>query len=69
MTPQFKVERQILTSGNWYEVMLSPFTTEEQAWDYIKKYHSVYPLEHQNYRITHRSDNTEITHYFRGQFA
>lgn len=69
MTPSFKVERQVLASGTWYEVMLSPFSTEEQAWDYIQKYRNCYPSEHQNYRIVHDSENSEVTHYFRGCFT
>ena len=60
-----KVHRQISASGYWNEVMLSPFKTEEEAWDYIKKYHVYYPKEDQNYRIT----TPEEIHYFRGAFS
>jgi len=64
MNPQIKVHRQIPTSGVWYETMLSPFKTEEEAWDYIKKEHHYYPVEDQNYRVTTPTD----VHYFRGCF-
>jgi formylmethanofuran dehydrogenase subunit A len=64
-----KVERQIICSGVWYEVMLSPFQTEEQAWDYVNKYHHYYPVEEQNYKITSYLNCSEHIQYFRGQFA
>ena len=64
MSPQIKVHRQISTSGYWDEVMLSPFKSEEEAWDYIKKYHKYYPAEDRNYRITTPSN----THYYHGCF-
>jgi hypothetical protein len=63
-----KVERQIPSSGVWYEVMLSPFDSEEQAWDYVNKYHHYYPVEEQNYKITSFLNNSEHIQYFRGQF-
>lgn len=64
MKPCIKVERQ-MTVGTWYEVMLSPFHTEEQAWDYINKYRHRYPVEEQNYRITKPIENSEVVHYWR----
>lgn len=36
----------------WYEVMLSPFNTREQAMSYIAKYKCYYPSADQTYRIT-----------------
>jgi hypothetical protein len=63
MSPQIKVHRETIQDC-WYEVMLSPFKTEEEAWDYIKKYHRYYPVEDQNYRITTPTN----VHYFRGCF-
>ena len=49
---KFRVERQILTSKSWYEVMLSPFETLEECNKYIEKYKQYYPIEDRNYRIT-----------------
>jgi formylmethanofuran dehydrogenase subunit A len=69
MMPSIKVERQESTDANWYEVMLSPFVSEEQAFDYIQKYRHYYPIESQNYKITHSIGNSETTHYFRGCFV
>lgn len=63
-----EVHRQIPESGYWQEVLLSPFETEEQAWDYIKKYHVYYPIEDQNYRITKNTTQSKVEHYFRGCF-
>jgi len=59
-----EVHRQIPSSGYWDPVMLSPFKTLEEAWDYVKKYHKYYPIDHQNYRIT----TSEKVYYFRGCF-
>lgn len=64
MNPQIKVHQQIPQSGYWDEVMLSPFKTEEEAWDYIKKYRKYFPQEYQNYRIT----TPDKVHYFHGCF-
>lgn len=54
MKHKYKVER--LSSPNietsWYECMLSPFNTFEEATAYIEKYRNYYPLEYQNYKIT-----------------
>lgn len=36
----------------WYEVMLSPFCSLEEAETYIEKYKIYYPIEDQTYRIT-----------------
>lgn len=65
MDTKIEVHRQVPSSGFWYEVLLSPFKTEEEAWDYIKKYHQYYPIEDRNYRITTPTD----TQYFRGCFS
>lgn len=53
----YKVERQAApgVDTSWYETMLSPFSTFEQALDYIKKYKIYYPKEYQNYKITYQS--------------
>jgi hypothetical protein len=47
----YKVERGINKSHCWYEVMLSPFITFEDAVKYIEKYRHFYPENEQNYRI------------------
>lgn len=52
MQSSYKVERMIASTGFWYEVMLSPFSTFKKATDYIKKYRIYYPLMEQNYKIT-----------------
>lgn len=54
ISKRFKVERR-LTSGKYYEVMLSPFATMEESKTYIEKYKQYYPPEHQIYRITELS--------------
>ena len=51
MNTLIKVERQ-QTSKTWYETMLSPFKTEQEAWSCIEKYRHYYPTEDQNYRMT-----------------
>lgn len=48
---RFKVERR-LSSGKYYEVMLSPFATMKECKEYIEKYKQYYPPEHQIYRVT-----------------
>jgi len=49
----FKVERKSADPRSaWYEVMLSPFKTNEEAEKYIEKYRHYYPVEDQQYRIT-----------------
>lgn len=52
MQLSFKVERMIASTGFWYEVMLSPFQSSEEAWNNIEKYRHYYPTDEQNYRIT-----------------
>jgi hypothetical protein len=53
----FKVERKCTPGNNvsWYEVMLSPFKTFDEATEYIEKHRQYYSLEHQNYKITHQN--------------
>ena len=49
----FQVER--ITSKDpvcFYEVMLSPFKTLQEATNYIEKYKQYYPLEDRVYKIT-----------------
>lgn len=53
--PHYNVERQV-TPGcdtSWYQVMLAPFKTFDEAVQYIEKYRHYYPHEHQNYKITY----------------
>ena len=50
--PYYNVERRGLDERGWYQVMLAPFKTQEECFEYIEKYRNYYPLEHQNYRIT-----------------
>jgi hypothetical protein len=52
MQSSYKVERMIASTGFWYEVMLSPFNTWEEAANNIEKYRHFYPCEEQNYKIT-----------------
>lgn len=47
-----KVERRTSDPNGWYEVMLSPFDSPEEAYKYIEKYRQYYPYDQQNYRIT-----------------
>lgn len=49
---KYKVERKSEGPQAWYEVMLSPFNTLEEATAYIEKYRVYYPVEDQNYKIT-----------------
>ncbi len=53
----YKVERMCSpgTETSWYEVMLSPFATFEEATNYIEHYRHYYPKEHQNYKITYEA--------------
>ena len=46
----FKVERT--TGVGWYEVMLSPFKTIQEAMSYIEKYKQYYPVEDRVYKVT-----------------
>ncbi len=48
----YKLERKIITSGAWYEVMLSPFNTREEIKEYHAKYSKFYPKEDRTYRVT-----------------
>lgn len=51
----YKVERRSdpTKDTSWYECMLSPFKTFEEAVQYIETYRHYYPHEHQNYKITY----------------
>jgi hypothetical protein len=53
----FKVERKCdpTVDTSWYECMLSPFKTFEEAVQYIEKYRNYYPFEYQNYKITYET--------------
>jgi hypothetical protein len=42
----------IASTGFWYEVMLSPFNSSDEAWSNIEKYRYCYPIEEQTYRVT-----------------
>lgn len=55
---KYKVERRTSDPKGWYEVMLSPFSTFEEAADYIEKYRHYYTPDQQNYRITHITEFT-----------
>jgi hypothetical protein len=46
----YKVERKTST-GNWYEVMLSPFLRVRDAGKYIDKYSNCYPTGDNDYRV------------------
>jgi lipocalin len=48
----YKLERKIICSGKWYEVMLSPFETREQVREYHAKYSKYYPENDRIYRVT-----------------
>jgi len=49
----YKVERKPADArAKWYEVMLSPFKTNEEAVQYIEKYRHYYPIADQQYKIT-----------------
>lgn len=48
----YKLERKVPSSGSWYETMLSPFKTREEAIASYKKYSPYYPKEHRVFRIT-----------------
>lgn len=49
----FKVERKpAQPEAVWYEVMLSPFKTLQDATNYIEKYKQYYPVEDRIYKIT-----------------
>lgn len=47
----YKVERQIASTGSWYETMLSPFLRVMDAGKYISKYKNYYPEEEQKFRV------------------
>lgn len=51
----YKVERRTSDPNGWYETMLSPFQTFEEAVEYIEKYRHYYPLDQQNYKITYEA--------------
>lgn len=49
----YKLERQISTSGVWYETLCSPFKTREEAVSNFKKLINYYPdKEDRFFRIT-----------------
>lgn len=50
----YKVERRTSDPNGWYECMLSPFQTFEEACQYIEKYRHYYTKEQQNYKITYQ---------------
>lgn len=54
--PYYKVERMCSPGidTSWYETMMSPFKTFEEALEDIKNNSQHYPLEHQNYKITYQ---------------
>jgi hypothetical protein len=49
-----KVERRTSDPNGWYEVMLSPFNSAEEAYSNIEKYRNCYPQDQQNYRLSFR---------------
>jgi hypothetical protein len=53
----YKVKRKgnLKIDTSWYECMLSPFKTFEEAVQYIEKYRNYYPFEYQNYKITYET--------------
>jgi hypothetical protein len=53
--PHYNVERRGTDKNGWYQVMLAPFKTFEEAILYIEKYRYYYPPEHQNYKITYEA--------------
>lgn len=55
-----KVERRTSDPNGWYEVMLSPFDTAKEAYDYIEKYRHYYPLDQQNYRLFFNTSNINM---------
>ena len=55
---KYKVERQIPDAKTWYEVILSPFETKQQALDYYNKYNVYYPAKHAVYRITNTANGS-----------
>lgn len=57
ITKTFKVERQVPSSGYWYEVMLSPFENKEEVEKYLLKYSAYYPSEDRHYRVTNLKTN------------
>jgi len=53
MNNKYKVERKPAgPEAAWYEVMLSPFSTQKEAEEYIQKYEIYYPVEERQYKIT-----------------
>lgn len=48
----YKLERKILTTGRWYDVMSCPFKTRENVMEYYNKYSMCYPKNERIYRIT-----------------
>lgn len=53
MNKKYKVERKpARVEAVYYEVMLSPFTSLQEAQQYIEKYQRFYPIEERNYKIT-----------------
>lgn len=60
LNDQVKVERRTLDPNGWYEVMLSPFSCANEAYNYIEKYRQYYPLDQQNYRLTFSYSNQSI---------
>jgi hypothetical protein len=64
MNKLFKVERQHGNTNNWYEVMMSPFSSSEEVHAYLLKYSKYYPKEESYYRITKDLGNSKIIKYF-----
>lgn len=58
MNKKYKVERKpARTEAIYYEVMLSPFNSVQEAQQYIEKYQRFYPIEDRNYRISEITEN------------
>ena len=59
-SPLYRVERKEDT-GNWYQVMLSPFETKDEVQEYYQKYSKYYPNTNTSYRVTNISTNQTKT--------
>jgi hypothetical protein len=51
----FQVQRK-MADGEWYEVMLSPFKTLHEVYNYLNKYMPSYPQEDRVYKILNISN-------------
>jgi hypothetical protein len=59
---KFKVERKpARPEALPYEVMLSPFSTLQEAELYIEKYQHYYPIEDRNYTIKQTFNGLNVT--------